>query len=82
MKYTLLIGLLLVPLGSLHAAEKTTPPQQVIRNLYLTSLSRLPSESETAAFTEVLRTHSGGPKIALQDIFWAVLNSNEFIFNH
>ncbi|MEY4484133.1 MAG: hypothetical protein RL693_1585 [Verrucomicrobiota bacterium] len=57
-------------------------PQQVIRSLYLTSLSRLPSESETAAFTEVLRTHAGGPKIALQDIFWAVLNSNEFIFNH
>ncbi|MCX6836849.1 MAG: DUF1549 domain-containing protein [Verrucomicrobia bacterium] len=57
-------------------------PQQVIRSLYLTSLSRLPSESEAAAFTEVLRTHKGGPKIALQDIFWAVLNSNEFIFNH
>jgi hypothetical protein len=57
-------------------------PQQVIRRLYLTSLSRLPSESETAAFTEVLRTHKGGPRIALQDIFWAVLNSNEFIFNH
>ena len=57
-------------------------PQQVIRSLYLTSLSRLPSASESAAFTEVLRTHKGGPKIALQDIFWAVLNSNEFIFNH
>lgn len=57
-------------------------PQKVIRSLYLASLSRLPSESETSAFTEVLRTHKGGPKIALQDIFWAVLNSNEFIFNH
>jgi hypothetical protein len=57
-------------------------PQQVIRSLYLTSLSHLPSKTETAAFTEVLRTHKGGPKIALQDIFWAVLNSNEFIFNH
>ena len=57
-------------------------PQQIILNLYLTSLSRLPSESETAAFIEVLRTHKGGPKTALQDIFWAVLNSNEFIFNH
>ena len=45
-------------------------------------LSRLPSESETAAFTRVLSTHAGGPTIALQDIFWAVLNSNEFIFNH
>jgi hypothetical protein len=57
-------------------------PQQVIRSLYLTSLSRLPTESETTAFAEVLRTHPGGPKLALQDIFWAVLNSNEFIFNH
>ncbi len=57
-------------------------PQQVIRNLYLTSLSRLPSESETAAFADTIQKHAGGPKIALQDIFWAVLNSNEFIFNH
>lgn len=57
-------------------------PQQVIRKLYLTSLSRLPTESETTAFAKVLRTHKGGPKVALQDIFWAVLNSNEFIFNH
>jgi hypothetical protein len=57
-------------------------PQHIIRSLYLTSLSRLPTESETTAFAQVLRTHPGGSKIALQDIFWAVLNSNEFIFNH
>ena len=55
---------------------------KVIRSLYLTSLSRLPSDTETAAFTETLRTHAGGPSVALQDIFWAVLNSNEFLFNH
>ena len=57
-------------------------PAKVIRNLYLTSLSRLPSDSEKAAFDEALRTHAGGPVVALQDIFWAVLNSNEFLFNH
>lgn len=55
---------------------------QVIRSLYITSLSRLPSDSETAAFAQTLRTHAGGPSVALQDIFWAVLNSNEFLFNH
>jgi hypothetical protein len=57
-------------------------PVKVIRSLYLTSLSRLPSDAETAAFAETLRTHAGGPSVALQDIFWAVLNSNEFLFNH
>lgn len=57
-------------------------PQQVIGNRYPTSLSRLPSKSETTAFTEVFRTHPGGPRLALQDISWAGLNSNEFIFNH
>jgi len=57
-------------------------PQEVIRNLYLTSLSRVPSDLETAAFAETLRTHASGPGVALQDIFWAVLNSNEFLFNH
>ncbi|RFC46283.1 MAG: Protein of unknown function (DUF1553)/Protein of unknown function (DUF1549) [Verrucomicrobia bacterium] len=57
-------------------------PQEVIRKLYLTSLSRLPSDFETAAFAETLRTRPAGPSVALQDIFWAVLNSNEFLFNH
>ncbi len=57
-------------------------PAKVIRSLYLTSLSRLPSDLENAAFAETLRTHAGGPGVALQDIFWAVLNSNEFLFNH
>ena len=57
-------------------------PAKVIRSLYLTSLSRLPSDVESAAFAETLRTHAGGPSVALQDIFWAVLNSNEFLFNH
>jgi len=62
------------------AEDKET--SKVIRNLYLTSLSREPSDLETAAFAETLRTHAGGPSVALQDIFWAVLNSNEFLFNH
>ena len=57
-------------------------PAKVIRSLYLTSLSREPSDSEKTAFAETLRTHAGGPNLALQDIFWAVLNSNEFLFNH
>jgi Protein of unknown function (DUF1553)/Protein of unknown function (DUF1549)/Planctomycete cytochrome C len=60
------------------------PPQEVIRTLYLTALSREP----TAAEMEKLLAAIPDPKQpaavreALEDIFWALLNSKEFIFNH
>lgn len=60
-----------------------------IRTLALAALSREPTEKELAAFRKLLRTRpprgvSRNAKQAqvLQDIFWAYLNSNEFILIH
>ena len=36
----------------------------------------------TTAWGSVLVARKGDTAAALQDIWWAVLNSNEFIFNH
>ena len=56
-------------------------PAEVIENLYLSVLSRLPTEMERE---KLLAAVSAGTeqRETLEDIFWALLNSKEFSFNH
>ena len=55
--------------------------QTKLRELYMSALSRLPTSKEIqAAKTLVKRAKT--PIEGYQDLFWALLNSNEFIFNH
>lgn len=56
-------------------------PLQVASDIYLCCLSRAPTASEQQAIETRLAT-SSDVKADLVDLFWAVLNSNEFIFNH
>lgn len=55
-----------------------------IETLYLATLTRKPRPDELKRLTTYVA--SGGPsknsKAALADIFWALLNSAEFLFNH
>jgi hypothetical protein len=60
-------------------AKKT--PQEVVSELYLRCLSREPTAEEAAAIEEQL-AGMADPKAALEDVFWALLNSREFVFNH
>jgi hypothetical protein len=53
-----------------------------IRRLYEAALARQPSSREIALANELLQLRGGDAAAALQDIWWAVLNSNEFILNH
>jgi len=50
--------------------------------LYMAALARKPSAKEVSKANEVLVQRKGDAVGALQDIWWAVLNSNEFIINH
>ncbi len=61
-------------------AEKTEP-MAVAADLYVRCLSRRPTASEAAAIEERL-AQTTRVESALVDLFWALLNSNEFIFNH
>jgi hypothetical protein len=56
-------------------------PMQVVDAIYVACLSRLPNPQEIAAIKSRLDT-SEDPESELTDFFWAILNSNEFIFNH
>jgi len=58
---------------------KTTP--QVIENLYLRCLSRKPTDQEVAKITELLKDEKQKEQF-LNDVFWSLLNSKEFVFNH
>lgn len=55
-----------------------------IEALYLSVLTRKPKDTELQRLTKYV--DSGGPaknqKQALADVFWALLNSSEFLFNH
>jgi hypothetical protein len=53
-----------------------------IRYLYLAALARMPTRPELAISNELLVARGGNVGAALQDIWWALLNTNEFILNH
>lgn len=61
-------------------ASKMSPPEKV-EHLFLASLSRPPSKKELSAISEILKARQN-EAAALQDIWWALLNSNEFILDH
>ena len=55
--------------------------ETLIHNLYLVTFNRPPNPAETEAATSLL-TAKAGRAVAAQDLFWGLLNSKEFLFNH
>ncbi|HLN28882.1 MAG TPA: DUF1549 and DUF1553 domain-containing protein [Gemmataceae bacterium] len=60
--------------------DKKSPPE-IIDELYVRTLSRPPLTSERSKLEAALATEPDKKK-ALEDVFWALLNSREFMFNH
>jgi hypothetical protein len=65
--------------GRRLAAKQT--PAQIIEELYLRTLSRRPTAKE-AQKLGALVAGEADKKQALEDAFWSLLNSREFMFNH
>ena len=63
------------------ATAELTPAEAASR-LYLAAYSRRPSSSESRLAGELWKFHGGDSPSALTDLWWALLNSNEFILNH
>ncbi|MFM9058141.1 MAG: DUF1549 and DUF1553 domain-containing protein [Planctomycetaceae bacterium] len=53
-----------------------------INTLYLAALARKPTPTELTVASAMVAARGGDVANALQDVWWAVLNSNEFILNH
>ena len=64
------------------AAKKQ--PAEIIQALYLRALTREPTPKETEHLLAAVQQGQdpNEQKLIFEDIFWALLNSKEFIFNH
>jgi hypothetical protein len=58
---------------------------EIIKRLFHVALSRDPTESELKKLVDLIKDSSATPaarREAIEDLFWAVLTSREFVFNH
>ncbi len=61
-------------------AKKT--PEQVMETLYIRCFSRKPTPPEAKAINDAITATPAETQQILEDTFWALLNSKEFMFNH
>ncbi len=58
-------------------------PEKLIEEAYLSSLSRLPSAAEKGKMLATLQAATEADRrTAVEDMYWALLSSKEFLFNH
>lgn len=53
-----------------------------LRELFLIAFSRAPSEEEVGFAMQHIHKYQDNPKLAYEDIVWALINTKEFLFNH
>jgi len=57
--------------------------EEMVRRVYLSAISRLPTDSEQKKMVAVMQSAKEGEKrLVVEDLFWAVMSSREFLFNH
>ena len=61
---------------------KTEQPSLLIDELYLSVLSRLPSEEEQSVLAAFLNDSGTDRETAVRDAVWALMTSIEFYVNH
>ncbi len=66
------------------AMKSSSNSQQVINDLFLATYNRPAKAAEIKKIAQALpmRTREKDPMAPYQDVFWALLNSNEFLLNH
>ena len=63
-------------------AASNLKPAAKIEYIFEAALSRSPTGREIDAANQILAWRKGDTAAALQDLFWVVLNTNEFILQH
>jgi len=63
--------------------ETKTTDNDILDELYLNALSRHPKDFEKRKMLTALAAAAESEhRLALEDVYWAVLSSKEFLFNH
>ena len=63
-------------------AESGKSPAEIVTELYLATLSRQASAEELQVATAAFNAPDATRQSATEDVFWALLNSAEFVLNH
>ena len=58
------------------------PSEQIIDSLYIRAFGRKPTQTERSQLLAQIDTDPKKIKQDLEDVFWALLNAKEFMFNH
>jgi hypothetical protein len=61
--------------------RQTKKPEEAFTQMYLATVSRAPTREELSHCLKYFNEHGGGTS-AYEDIFFVLLNTNEFFFNH
>lgn len=62
-------------------SDSDRTPDEIIEELYLATVSRLPTDNERELMLQAFR-ESKERRFATEDVLWALLNSREFVYNH
>ena len=68
--------------GQLAAAADMSP-DRIIEEAYLSALSRYPTDEEKSKMLQILGNAAGPDRrLLVEDVYWSILSSKEFLFNH
>ncbi len=72
------------PLSSVNHVARLSPDNEtIVETIYLAVFTRRPSQEMLEHFSSQLEEVYGSEKIArVEDIYWTLINSSEFAWNH
>jgi hypothetical protein len=56
--------------------------EQIVEEAYLAALTRLPTDDEKAKLLATLDENASERRQAIEDLYWSILSSKEFLFHH
>jgi hypothetical protein len=56
--------------------------EEIVNEVYLAALSRHPTEAEKTQLLATLSEGGADRRLLIEDLYWSILSSTEFLFNH